>query len=166
MRYIDAYVNNPQTPVVTQSLDLPDCCLEDYEKIPFDDYHKWLEENSDIPNLVINEDGELVPAKDDEEGSGRRPVNPYDQWGQVIPKGMTYAQYFNIPFWNHKCWYKHPWSGNNFCGCCRTEQLVYPQGSPSHEHDGKEDCGCGTNSGSSSDSGSGSGSECFDWMIV
>ena len=159
MRYIDSYVDNPQTPVVTKSLDKPDCCIDDYEKVPFDDYHKWLEENSDIPNLEVNEDGNLVEVH---ENDRKKKQSYYDQWGQEIPAGMTYAEYFNIPFWDHRCWYKHPWAGDNFCGCCQREQLVYPGGSPTHEHDGSEDCDC--HKKHQGDGGSGSG--CFDWDVI
>ena len=167
MRYIESYVENPQTPVVTQSLDKPDCCIDDYEKLPFDDYHKWLEENSDIPNLEVNEDGHLVEVH---ETDGKKKQSYYDQWGQEIPAGMTYAEYFNIPFWDHRCWYKHPWAGDNFCGCCQREQLVYPGGSPTHEHDGSEGSGSGSGSGGGSSSGGGSGKDtscgCFDWDVI
>ena len=171
MRYIEAYVDNPQTPVVTKSLDKPDCCIDDYEKVPFDDYHKWLEENSDIPNLEVDENGHLVEHHE----TPKKRQTRYDQWGEVIPEGMTYAEYFNIPFWDHRCWYKHPWAGDNFCGCCQREQLVYPQGSPTHQHDGTEDCGCGqSGSGSSGSGGSSGGSSvkpdpscgCFDWDVI
>jgi len=139
MRYIQEYVGSTHTPIVTVSPDKPDCCIDDAEKVPFDDYHKWLEENSDIPNLVVNEDGDLVPGHEDTKPKRKTPYGPWDQddW-----TGMTYAEYFNIPFWDHRCWYKHPWAGQNFCGCCQKEQLVYHQGSPSHDHAGSEDCGC------------------------
>ena len=160
MRYIDSYVDNPQTPVVTKSLDKPDCCIDDYEKVPFDDYHKWLEENSDIPNLEVNEDGNLVEVHDN--NGDKKKQSYYDQWGQEIPAGMTYAEYFNIPFWDHRCWYKHPWAGDNFCGCCQREQLVYPGGSPTHEHDGSEDCDCHKKH----QGGGSSGSGCFDWDVI
>ena len=114
---------------MTQSLDKPDCCIDDYEKLPFDDYHKWLEENSDIPNLEVNEDGHLVEVH---ETDGKKKQSYYDQWGQEIPAGMTYAEYFNIPFWDHRCWYKHPWAGDNFCGCCQRESSLFIQEEARH----------------------------------
>ena len=62
MRLIHEYISSKKRPLVTQSLDRPDCCIDDEQKIPFDDYHKWLEENSSIPNLEISEDGTIVPS--------------------------------------------------------------------------------------------------------
>lgn len=171
MRYVQEYIGSEHTPMVMQSYDKPDCCIDDVQKIPYDDYHKWLEDNSDIPNLHVDENGDLVPG----DGNGKQKnLRPYDQWGQVIPEGMTYAEYFNIPFWNHRCWYRRPWAGDNFCGCCKPEQLVYPAGSPSHEYDNGDPCGCGSDNanyrpGSSSGQGSSSGDKdcpCHEWNVI
>ena len=176
MRYIQEYINNPQTPVVTMSPDKPDCCIDDYEKLPYDDYHKWLEENTHIPHLESDENGNMV-----EEGQGISKTS-----GQKKPKprdmfGITYAQYFNIPFWNHQCWYRHPWAGQNFCGCCQQEQLVYPGGFPHHQHTKPEpDCGCGKHHHHSSSESGGhhpvhpvdpdkdtdTGCDCFKWTEI
>ena len=177
MRYVQEYINSPQTPVVTMSLDKPDCCLDDYEKLPFDDYHKWLEENTDIPNLESDENGNMV-----EDGTGISSTSGQKKPCHKDERCLTYAQYFNIPFWNHQCWYRHPWAGDNFCGCCQQEQLVYPGGSPSHQHKGPEpDCGCGCHHHHHHDSGCGCGShhpssepdkdtetgcDCFKWTEI
>ena len=165
MRYVQEYINNPQTPVVTMSKDKPDCCIDDYEKLPYDDYHKWLEENTDIPHLESNEEGNMV-----EEGQGisktsgqkKKKCNPKDI------NCLTYAEYFNIPFWNHRCWYRHPWAGQNVCRCCQSEQLVYPGGFPSHQHSGPEpDCGCGCHHHGDypydPDKDTETGCDCFKW---
>ena len=125
MRLISEYINSPKTPMVTQVDDKPDCCIDDAVRIPFDDYHKWLEENTTIPNLEIDENGDIVESDGSENHNGKR-VNPYTG----CPAGMTYAEYFNIPFWNRCCWYKNPYTP--LCGygpvaaCCEAEQLVYP----------------------------------------
>ena len=164
MRYIQEYINNPQTPVVTMSQDKPDCCIDDYEKLPYDDYHKWLEENTDIPHLESDENGNMVP-----EGEGISKTG-----GQKKPKqrdmyGVTYAEYFNIPFWNHQCWYRHPWAGDNFCGCCKPEQMVYPGGTPYHGHQGPEPCGCGHHHHHADDdpgTDTPTGCKCFDWKVI
>ena len=91
----------------------------------------------------LNEDGEFVP-----EGEGTSKTTGKKH----IPENghPTYAEYFNIRFWNHRCWYRNPWTpvcGFGPCGCggwnCEAEQLVYPGGSPSHDHCHPEDeCGC------------------------
>lgn len=177
MRLISEYINSPKTPMVTQVDDKPDCCIDDAVRIPFDDYHKWLEENTSIPNLEIDENGDIVESDGSENHNGKR-VNPYTG----CPAGMTYAEYFNIPFWNRCCWYKNPYTP--LCGygpvasCCEAEQLVYPQGSPSHEHEGLIDCGChkktsssSSSSGSGSSSGDSGGSDwdrctCFSWNMI
>lgn len=143
MRYISEYLNNPQNPEITMSTDKPDCCLDDAEKLNYDDYHKWLEDNTDVPNLEVNEDGEFVP-----EGEGTSKTIGKKQTSENTHP--TYAEYFNIRFWNHRCWYRNPWTpvcGFGPCGCggwnCEAEQLVYPGGSPSHDHCHPEDeCGC------------------------
>ena len=166
MRAISEYINSPKTPLVTQTEDKPDCCIDDVERIPYDDYHKWLEENSDIPNLVIDEDGQIRPS-DGEKKNGQK----------VVPGkqhcGMTYAEYFNINFWNHCCWYNNPFTpvcGYGPIGCCEAEQLVYPGATPSHQHDGPKGCGCGCGKHKHPSSHDGVYPDdehyCYDWNII
>lgn len=104
MRTISEYINSDKTPLVTQTEDRPECCIETVERIPYDEYHKWLCENSDIPNLEVDENGDLVESDGTPKKNGVRYVGPADC------HHMTYAQYFNIRFWNHCCWYKNPFS--------------------------------------------------------
>jgi hypothetical protein len=166
MRAISEYINSPRTPLITQTEDKPDCCIDDVVRIPYDDYHKWLEENSDIPNLVIDEDGQIRPS-DGEKKNGQK----------VVPGkqhcGMTYAEYFNINFWNHCCWYKNPFTpvcGYGPLNCCEAEQLVYPGATPSHQHDGPKGCGCGCGKHKHPSSHDGVYPDdedyCYDWNII
>ena len=189
MRLISEYIDSPHTPMITQTMDKPDCCIDDVVRIPFDDYHRWLEENSSIPNLEINENGDIVPSDGTENRNGKR-VDPYRE----CPAGMTYAEYFNIRFWNRCCWHRNPYTPLygygpvSGCGCdgyyehhgpidaskCEAEQLVYPGASPSHEHDGPIDCGCHKKKGSGGGSGGHRGSggsyrdrcTCFSWNTI